>query len=142
MTAVKEFLGRRKVFSRFLVILIMLGIYFIVVFLFLNYPPVYTHQPDTVPEGCISSDQAYSIAIPYIKEYAQETNRVIVRIDVSFSNDYPDADGLRGEPFLRYPMWEVSAYFPTLEEYGVFGYSVFIWADTGQLFNKGAQGIM
>jgi len=139
---VKEFLEKRKLISIFIVFLIVLCIYFIVVLLFLNYPPVYTHQPDTIPEGCISSDQAYSIAIPYIKEYAQETNRVISRIDVSFSNDYPDAYGLRGEPFLCYPMWEVSAYFPNPEEYGVVGYSAFIWADTGQLYHKGAQGIM
>ena len=111
------------------------------IYLFFN-PPVYTHQPDTIPEGCISSEQAYSIAMPYIEEYAQETNRVISRIDVSFSNNYPDGIGLRGEPFLCYPMWEVSAYFPNPEEYGVVGYSVFIWADTGQLYHKGAQGIM
>lgn len=139
---VREFLPRRKLFSIFLVILAMLGIYFIVVFLFLNYPPVYTHQPDTIPEGCISSDQAYSIAIPYIREYAQDYNRIIWEIHISFSNDYPDAYGLRGEPFLCYPMWEVSAYFPTPEEYGVHGYSVFIWADTAQIYHKGAQGIM
>lgn len=139
---VREFLRRRKLFSIFIVILTILSIYFIVVFLFLNYPPVYTNQPDTIPEGCISSDQACSIAIPYIKEYAQKTNRVISRIDVSFSNDYSDYSGERGEPFLCYPMWEVSAYFPNSEEYGVYGYSVFIWADTGQLFSKGAQGIM
>ena len=151
MTGVKEFFGRRKVFSRFLVILIMLGIYFFVVFLFLNYPPVYTQQPDTLPEGCISSEQAYSIAIPYIREYAQENNRLILRIDVSFWNNYSDAYGRRGDPFQCYPVWEVSASFtkdifsPHSFEgfpYGVYGYSVFIWADTGQLFSKGAQGIM
>jgi hypothetical protein len=138
----KEFFEKRKLFSRFLVIFLILGIYFIVVFLFLNYPPVYTHQPDTVPEGCISSDQAYSIAIPYIKEYAQKSNCVIMRIDVSFSNNYSDYSGERGEPFLCYPMWEVLAFFPNREEYGVYGYSVFIWDDTGQLYHKGAQGIM
>jgi len=142
MTAVKEFFGRRKVFSRLLVILILLGIYFIVVFLFLNYPPLYTHQPDTLPEGCISSDQAYSIAIPYIKEYAQKSNNVIMRIDVSFSNNYSDYSGERGELWLVYPMWEVTAFFLNREEYGVVGYSVLIWADTGQLHHKGAQGIM
>lgn len=109
----------------------MLSIYFFVVFLFLNYPPLYTHQPDMVPEGFISSDQAYSIAIPYIKEYAQENNRIIWGIDISFWNDY-----------AGYPMWEVYAYFPNPEEYGVYGYAVFILADTGQLYHKGAQGIM
>ena len=133
MTAVKEFFGRRKVFSRFLVILMMLCIYFLVVFLFLNYPPVYTHQPDTVPEGFISSDQAYSIAIPHIREYSQENFRAIWEIHVEFWSEY-------GYP--RQPTWEVTAYFYAREMYGVYGYSVFIWADTGQLFHKGAQGIM
>jgi hypothetical protein len=133
MTAVKEFFGRRKLFPIFLVILTMLSIYFFVVFLLVNYPPVYAHQPDTLPEGCISSEQAYSIAIPHIREGAQECNRIIMEIHISFWSEF-------GYP--RHPTWEVIAYFYNPEMYGVYGYAVFVWADTGQLYHKGAQGIM
>jgi hypothetical protein len=120
------------------------------IFLFFN-PPVYTHQPETVPEGCISSNQAYSIAIPYIREYAQENNRLILGIYISFGNSSRDFSGQRGDPSLRYPVWEVSASFakdyrsPHSYEgylYGIYGCSVLIWADTGQLCSKSAQGFL
>ena len=132
MTAVKEFFRRRSVFSRFLVLLLMLGIYFFVVFLFFNYPRVVTHQPDTVPEGFISSDQAYSIAIPHIRAYSLENFRAIWEIHIEFWSEYG---------FPRDPTWEVTAYFYTREMHGVYGYSVFIRADTGELYHKGAQGV-
>jgi hypothetical protein len=126
------------------IIVIALSIY-----LFFNPPVYYTHQPDTLPEGCISSNQAYSIAIPHIREYAQEHNRIILGIDMSFWNSSKDLSGQRGDPSLRYPSWEVSAYFAkdyrnphSYDGYpsGVFGYSVLIWADTGQLRYKSAMG--
>lgn len=117
----------------------------------MNYPPVYTHQPSTSTEGFISSDQAFSAATPYIKEYAQGNNRIILRIDISFWNSSRDDSGIRGNLSLSYPVWEVSATFASDylsphsvegDPYGVYGYSVLIWADTGQLYSKGAQGHM
>ena len=139
---------KKKRFS-ILLSLLLIFVIIITVFLFLSYPPVYTHQPSTSTEGCISSDQAYSVAIPYIREYAQENNRIILRIDISFWNSSRDSSGTRGDSSLRYPEWTVSAIFakdylnPHSDEgdpYGVFGYAVSIWADTGQLYYKCAQG--
>jgi hypothetical protein len=147
---VKKSLGRRKTISIIVVILIVSSLA-IALFLFLNYPPVYYHQPDTVTDGFISSNQAYSIAMPYIREYGHENNRLILRIDVSFWNSSRDFNGQRGDSSLRYPVWTVTASFakdylsPHSFEgypYGITGYSVSIWADTGQLKDKGEQGIM
>lgn len=99
-----------------------------------------------------SSDQAYRIAIPYIREYAKENNRLILSIEVTFWNSSKDLAGQRGNTSLFYPEWEVSGgfakdLFDTKNSfhgypYGVFGYSVLIWADTGEIRSKGAQGIV
>jgi hypothetical protein len=141
---------KKKRFSILLSFLFVFAI-IITVFLFLSYPQVYTHEPNTLTEGCIYSNQAYSVAIPYIREYAQENNRLILRIDISFWNSSRDFSEIRGNSSLSYPVWEVSATFakdylsPHSFEgypYGVYGYSVLIWADTGQLYNKSEQGFM
>ena len=151
MLCTKKTLGRRKLFSIFIVIFAEIIVIALSIFLLFNPPVYYTHQPDTLPEGCISSNQAYSIAIPYIREYAQEYNRIVLGIGLSFSNSARDWSGKRGDPSLSYPMWEVFAGFDKDYRnphsfdgypYGVFGYYVYIWADTGQLCGKEVAGIL
>jgi len=113
-------------------------------FLFYFFPRVYIHQAGTVPNGCISSTQAYRIAIPYIREYARENGRLILAIDVTFWNSSRDLAGQRGNNSLSYPEWEVSAGFLTnpFDPWPIYGYSVLVWADTGEIRGKGVQGVM
>lgn len=131
----------RKRISVFAAVLLGFGL---IITGFLFFPPTYVHQSNSVPEGCISSDQAYRTAIPHIREYAQENGRLILRIDITFWNSSRDMEGQRGNDSSRYPLWVVSAGFLNnpFDEWPIFGYTVLIWADTGEIRHEGAEGVM
>ena len=107
-------------------------------------PRIYVQQAGAVPSGCISSTQAYRIAIRCIREYATENGRLILHIDIRFWNSARDLAGQRGDDSLFYPEWGVEAYFLTnpFDPWPIYGYSVLVWADTGEIRGKGAQGVM
>jgi hypothetical protein len=142
--------GDRR-FYLFMTAVITLSV-FLAPFLFQFSPSVYINQTSTVPDGCISAAQAYKTAMPHITEYARENGRLIMAIDITFSNSSKDLGGQRGDTTLSYPEWTVSAFFAkdlfgtehSVEGYpsGVFGYQVSMWADTGEVRDKGAQGFL
>ncbi len=134
--------SRKQLFAFLFVLIVLVTTYTYS----LTYPPVHVSKSGNVSEGCISSDQAYSIAIPYIREYAQANNRLIIGIEISFYDSSPDFAGERGNASQRYPVWQVDAAFAnelalqTSEfdfGHGVFGYSVLIWADTAHVTSNG-----
>jgi hypothetical protein len=118
----------------------------------LFYPPIYIVQNNPLPNECISSDQAYQIALPYIVEYAKENNRFICGIGIEFWNASKDFSGMRGNSSLSYPIWVVKAGFEKplfINEncyggypYGIFGIEVLIWADNGQISFIGFEGVL
>jgi hypothetical protein len=68
-------------------------------------------------------------------------------IEVEFWNSSRDFSGQRGDTSLSYPLWVVTAVFAEeLFSSGfhgrVFGYAVLIWADTGEIRSKAAQGYL
>ncbi|MCW4047876.1 MAG: hypothetical protein NWE99_10035 [Candidatus Bathyarchaeota archaeon] len=86
----------------------------------------------------ISEEQAINIAMPYINAYATQNNRQIrtVKAIFAYTNDF---NGNKGDCFLIYPIWAVSAEFDGSIN-GVSGYCVSIWGDSGQVEGDGAQG--
>jgi hypothetical protein len=98
----------------------------------------------SLSEGSISAEQFFKMAIPYISQYVIENNRTVTEIEASF--------GMYSTS-LR-PVWEITAYFSgsVLEEPNggcfnpelshVFGYTVEIWADTGEILSHQEIGIM
>jgi len=54
-------------------------------------------------------------------------------INIMFTN-YPSGGGARGgDPLTLYPLWRVNVYFDRLYPGNIYGASVAIWADTGEL---------
>jgi len=81
----------------------------------------------------ISKEQAINIALPYIQQYVQEKNRVIESLDAELHFDR-DWDGTRGDIYIIYPEWTVDANFTkSPSDLWVFGYTVSVWADKGQV---------
>jgi hypothetical protein len=109
-------------------------------------PLININQPDTLPQGCISSDQAIQIAMPYINQYLSEHNKTLTNIQVTFHDSYKDWEGQKGNSSLWYPVWFVETNFP-FPQFGdpntdyVVSYSVGIWADSGQVMCEGPSSI-
>lgn len=89
----------------------------------------------------VSEEQAINIAMPFINKYAQENNRTVQTVTASFAY-IRDLGGSRGDSYLIYPQWSIEAALEGLDINWIFGYSVLIWADNGQVHSKSAQGIM
>ena len=86
----------------------------------------------------ISKEQAISVSATYIDTFAKENNKKIQAVNTSFQYMI-DLNGSRGDSFMIYPIWSVSATFDNSnKELG--GYSVLIWADNGQVYKEGPQG--
>lgn len=117
----------------------------------------------------ITQEQALSMAMPIIQQFASENNLTLKSASASFYQS-KDINGLRGGPtldqvlkenlsiaesqkqFSTYPVWSVTASFNSvityhnvtepngdsniIEESTLMGYSVMIWADTGQIFSS------
>ncbi len=138
--------GRRQ--SHVFMALAIVPVVFLAIILFIFFPEVnpriYIHQMSTLPNGCISSLQAYGIAIPHIREYALGNGRLIMRIDITFWNSSRDLAGQRGDASLSYPLWEVDGYFFANpfddDQWPTYGYTVVMWADTAETIVKGPIG--
>jgi hypothetical protein len=114
-------------------------------------PQITVNQQGALPGGCISSDQALQIALPYINQYVAERNLTIKGIEAKFNEAYKDAFHEKTGQSLSYPddyapsypVWFVLVSFDSTPEKGSFlsygyggiiGYSVGIWADNSQVF--------
>jgi hypothetical protein len=111
--------------------------------LYNNLQVVVNRGHDLLPESSVSATQAFKMAIPYINQYASENNRTVTEIKASF--------GMYGTSHRL--IWWFDAYFsgsllenpdgylhPELSH--VFGYTVGIWADTGEILSHQEIGIM
>jgi hypothetical protein len=89
----------------------------------------------------ISEEQAMAIGQQYIDEYVEENDVKVVEIGAKFGYTR-DQRCHRGDSYTIYPQWVISANFSEMSEQGVFGYSVLIWADTGEAYHYGVQGVL
>ena len=86
----------------------------------------------------VSEEEAINIAMPYINDYCAQNNRTLKTVNATFSYT-TDFNGTRGDSFLVYPVWEVSAQLDG-QSNGITGYYTFVWADNGQVLAKGVLG--
>jgi hypothetical protein len=87
----------------------------------------------------ITNQTAINIAMPIIEAFANEKDRIIESIEAKFSYE-DDTNSTRGNSYLIYPMWTISASFETSRENEIDGYAVNIWADSGSIYEQNAQG--
>lgn len=81
---------------------------------------------------------ALDISMPIIEAFAKENGKTIEAIE-SKLNYVADYNGTRGDSYLVYPQWSISASFDDSDKSDVFGYVVTIWADSGQIHYQGIQ---
>jgi hypothetical protein len=104
-------------------------------------PSLTVTQPQTLPAGCINSSQALEIAMPYITQFTQQHNLIVIGYWVIFhdgsGNDFRSAN--------HHPAWQVDTGFyrdpNNPYSYYLAGYSVELWADTGEVYITYANGI-
>lgn len=87
----------------------------------------------------VSEEEAVSIAMPYITAYATRNQQQIFAVNASLEY-VPDNDCNRSDMFSLYPQWNVYADYKTTNKESVYGYQVFIWADTGEVYSSVPQG--
>jgi hypothetical protein len=108
------------------------------------------NQSDILPEGYISAEQAIQIATPYINQYTIENNRSVNSIKATFYSSSPEATDRGG--------WAIEAAFESIpcsgfptgnfvngypaEQYWIHGYTVCVWADTGEIRSLSIIGAM
>jgi hypothetical protein len=86
----------------------------------------------------ISQQQARDIAMPYINTYATANNKAVENITTTLGY-VTDLNGTRGDSYTIYPQWGISATFGKSSS-DVDGFNVLVWADNGQVRDKGVQG--
>jgi hypothetical protein len=128
-------------------------------------------ESNNVTFALITEDEAIELATPLIQRYATENNRTIISINSKFYPIIPDINGSRGglclpevlslnlsipetqQKISCFPEWSILATFdkvtgeftvnsvPSNPQYWIYGYSVLIWADNGQIRYAEPQGI-
>lgn len=88
----------------------------------------------------ISEEQAINTAKPYYNDYAQQNNRQIQSVHATLDH-ITDTGELRGNGTMMYPTWTITAEFSDPNDEGIYGYSVMVWADTGEVYNHEPQGV-
>lgn len=113
----------------------------------------------------MTENETLAMATPLIEQYASENNRTITSIKATFYPSVKDLGGTRGGAsltnganpnsyFLSYPEWSIEATFnslgypgmtingtlPTNPQCYIYGFTVCIWADNGQINGSGPQG--
>jgi hypothetical protein len=75
--------------------------------------------------------------MPDIEKYANEHNRTIASVNAKLYN---------ATSRVPRPSWEIRASYVRVEEPGIehwiIGYTVLVWADTGEIRDSGVEGIM
>jgi hypothetical protein len=95
-----------------------------------------------------TAEEAVTIAMPLVEQYANENNRTITTVEATFS-DSSHPHRLLGEienDTIHRPHWEVEIEFKLLNDidtgvqYWIHGYYVEVWADTGEIRHHNEQG--
>ena len=101
-------------------------------------------MPQTLADTTITKEEAIDIAMPHIEAYANENNRIIESVNVTFWSNVKDIWVSRGDRSSMYPEWAVNATFNISEadknRPQITGYCVLIWADNGEIRSEGPQG--
>jgi hypothetical protein len=87
----------------------------------------------------ITKENALTTAMPLINAFAKENGRTIKSIDTQLTY-VSDLNGTKGDSFLLYPQWDISATLDDSNKGGIYGYDVLLWADSGEVRHHGAQG--
>lgn len=87
----------------------------------------------------ITESSAIAISTPIINAYANSNARTIESIEakLTYVSDYNSS---RGDSYIVYPQWTVSAKLDNSNKDGIYGYSVLIWGDSGEVHQQGIQG--
>lgn len=87
----------------------------------------------------LTEKDALELSTPLINVYAEENGRTVESIEAEFTY-VADYYSNRGDNYLVYPQWTVSATFDNTSKENIDGYSVLIWGDSGEIHSHGAQG--
>ena len=107
------------------------------------------NKETTQNNSLLSEDQALSIALPIIQQYAEENNRKIDSVNATLTHGFWKVSAnfqWSGPPSLV-PVYDengtVTAYKdPTNPQLWIFGYVIDIRPDSGEIFYSEAQGVM
>jgi hypothetical protein len=89
----------------------------------------------------IAEKQAIDIALPSIEAYANENNRQVVSINATLRYAL-DASALRSDGYSIFPEWYILALYDGQKTNPVFGYSVVMWGDTGEIYDQNLASSM
>jgi hypothetical protein len=89
----------------------------------------------------VSEDQAIARAKPLIEGYAQKHQQKVTAVNATFEYSL-DRLEQRGDTCALYPEWDIEASYDKVDENGTYGYSVFVWADNGQIASAGPDALM
>jgi hypothetical protein len=91
-------------------------------------------------EVVLTEQDALELASLFIVEYADANGRTVESIGAEFVyvSDYSSA---RGDSYLVYPQWTVTALFDDSNLEGIYGYNVLIWGDSGEVHYHGIKGL-
>ena len=92
----------------------------------------------------ISEKEAKTIAVNEAQDLINEIGAKVTRVEaeLTFYNDLNDPEVGRESAYTLYPAWGVELFFDKTYPQGVTGYYVGIWADTGEVYHAGSQGIL
>jgi hypothetical protein len=86
-------------------------------------------------KSLLTKEQAIDIAMPYINQYAKENNRTVTVVDTVFY----ELNGVG-------PVWDVFGAYQRTDDTGaqhwIIGYKVTVFADSGQIYQQQARGVM
>jgi hypothetical protein len=115
-----------------------------------NQPKIIVNQPNQLPNGVVSSDQALELAMPYINNFTTKHNLTLTSISVNYKEPRGESPYYASSTSSPYPEWVVVAEFK--EGYGqatnrndftqyLVDYEVEIRADNGQIESAGASSV-
>ena len=86
----------------------------------------------------ITENEALRIAMPFIEQNAIESNRIVADVNATFYAK------LNHQPR---PAWHIQARYVTVKDlsssqHWIIGYSILVWADTGEIQSANENGIM
>jgi hypothetical protein len=88
----------------------------------------------------VTAEEALKTAMPIIEQYAVDNNLTVVTVNATLCLSVRDISAVRGNCSQSYPEWLVDADFETVNY--IYGYSVLIWADNGEVRSAVPQGYM
>lgn len=93
-----------------------------------------------ISNDTITKEHAIALGEEHIQKYTKENGIETVSVESEFQYAR-DINSKRGDSYTLYPQWTISAEFSVTSKEGVYGYSVLIWADTGEVHHFGPKGM-